>query len=66
MSIATTSASRTLEDTIRTAFFELALWMEDKYGINRFDGLMLSSQIGRIRIGNLWTVAAKMKKQYLG
>jgi len=65
MSVATTSAGRTLEDAVRTAFLELTIWIEEKYGLNRFDGLMLCSQVGRIRIGNLWTVAAKIEKKYL-
>jgi len=66
MSVATTSAGRSLEDAIRTAFMELITWMEDKHGLNRFDGLLLCSHIGRIRLGNLWTVAAKIEKRYLG
>lgn len=65
MSVATTSAGRTLEDAIRTAFLELAVWIEEKHKLNRFDALMLCSQVGRIRIGNLWTVAAGIEKRYL-
>ena len=65
MSVATTSAGRSLEDAIRTAFLDLITWMEKKYGLNRFDGLMLCSQIGKIRIGNLWTIAAKIERKYL-
>ncbi len=65
MSVATTSAGRGLEDAIRIAFLELVMWIEEKYGLDRFDGLMLCSQVGRIRIGNLWTVAAKIEKKYL-
>jgi len=65
MSVATTSAGRSLEDAIRTAFLELIMWMEKKHGLNRFDALMLCSQVGKIRIGNLWTVAAKIEKKYL-
>ncbi|MFC1931096.1 acetamidase/formamidase family protein [Chloroflexota bacterium] len=65
VSVATTSAGRTLEDTIKTAYLELALWMEEKYGLDRFEGLMLCCQVGKIRIGNLWSVAAKIEKKYL-
>ncbi len=65
MFVASTSAGRSFEDAIRIAFLELVMWMEQKYNINRFDGLMLCSQIGRIRVGNLWTVAAKIEKKYL-
>lgn len=65
MSVATTSAGTGLEDAIRTAFLELIMWMEKNHRLNRFDALMLCSQVGRIRIGNLWTVAAKIEKKYL-
>jgi acetamidase/formamidase len=65
MCVATTSKIGALETAVRTAFLELITWMEADYGINRFDGLMLCSQIARIRIGNLWTVAAAIEKQYL-
>ena len=65
MSVATTTAGTSLEDAIRTAFLELIMWVEKKHGLNRFDGLMLCSQVGKIRIGNLWTVAAKIEKKYL-
>jgi len=65
MYIATTRAGRNLEDAIRTAFFELVLWMEEHYNLNRFEGLMLCSHIGKISIGNLWTAAAKIEKKYL-
>jgi acetamidase/formamidase len=65
MCVATTSKIGALENAVRTAFLELITWMEAEYGINRFDGLMLCSQIGRIRIGNLWTVAAAIEKKYL-
>lgn len=65
MSVATTSAGRSLEDAVRTAYLELVMWIEETYGLSRVDGLMLCSQIGKIRIGNLWTVAAKIEKRYL-
>jgi len=65
MFVATTSGGISLEDAIRTAFLELALWIEKKFGLNRFDALMLCGQVGKIRIGNLWTAAAKIEKKYL-
>ena len=65
MFVATTSGEMSLEDAIRTAFLELALWMEEKFSLNRFDALMLCGQVGKVRIGNLWTVAAKIEKKYL-
>jgi amidase len=60
-----TSAARSFEDAIRTAFLELTMWMEEKCDIDRLDCLMLCSQVGRIRVGNLWTVAAAIEKKYL-
>ena len=65
MCVATTGSGRSFEDAIRLAFLELVLWIEERYGIDRFDGLMLCSQVGKIRVGNLWTVAAKIEKKYL-
>ena len=65
LSVVTASAGRTLEDAIRTAYLELTIWMEENYGLDRFEGLMLCSQVGKIRIGNLWSVAAKIEKKYL-
>ena len=65
MSVATTSAGKGLEDAIRTSFMDLSMLMEQKYDINRFDALVLLSQVGKIRIGNLWTAVAKIEKKYL-
>ena len=65
MFVSTTRNGASLENAIRTAFLELALWIEKKFDLNRFDALMLCSQIGKIRIGNLWTAAAKIEKKYL-
>lgn len=65
MCITTTSAGRSFEDAVRIAFMNLAVWIEKRYGINRLDALMLCSLIGKIKVGNLWTVAAKIEKKYL-
>ncbi len=65
MSIATTSSGKGLEDAIRTSFMDLSMLMERKYDINRFDALVLLSQVGKIRIGNLWTAVARIEKKYL-
>lgn len=65
MTVVTTSAARSFEDAIRTAFLELVMWMEKKSGIDRLNGLMLCSQVGRIRVGNLWAVAAAIDKKFL-
>jgi len=65
MYVSTTASEGTLENAIRTAFLELIAWMEREYGLDRFEGLMLCSQVGKISIGNLWTAAAKIEKKYL-
>lgn len=65
MCIATTGSGRSFEDAVRIAFLELALWIEERYGIDRFDGLMICSIAGKIRVGNLWSLAAKIEKRYL-
>jgi acetamidase/formamidase len=65
ISVATASAGRTLEDAIRIAYIELALWLEEKYELDRFEGLLLCCQVGKIRVGNLWSIAARIEKKYL-
>ena len=60
-----TAGEGALENAIRTAFLELIAWMEKEYGLDHFEGLMLCSQVGRISIGNLWTAAANIEKNYL-
>jgi len=65
MCIVTTSADRGLENAIRTAYLELILWMCEEFGFDKYDALMLCSQVGRVRIGNLWSVAVGIEKKYL-
>lgn len=65
MCIATTTPGRGLEDAVKTAFLGLIEWMRDDYALDPFDALMLCSQIGEVRIGNLWAVAAKIDTRYL-
>ncbi|MEM2739534.1 MAG: acetamidase/formamidase family protein [Candidatus Bathyarchaeia archaeon] len=65
MCVVTTSSGRSFEDAVRIAFLELVVWIEERYGIDRLDGLMICSIAGRIRVGNLWALAAKIEKKYL-
>ena len=65
MFVATTSGGLSLEDAVRTAFMELATWMEKNFSLDRIEALMLCGLVGRVRIGNLWTAAAKIEKRYL-
>ncbi len=65
MTTAASGSGRTLEDAIRVAYIDLTLWLEQDYGFNRWDAYQLCTQVGRVRLGNLWTVAAKFPKKYL-
>lgn len=60
--VATTSLGRCLKETIVEAFLQLSTWIEAEYGLNRHDAFVLCGQAGKVRIGNLWTAAAKIEK----
>ena len=62
ISICTASAGRTLREAIVEAYLQLSLWIEERYHLNKHDAFTLCGQTGRIVIGNLWTAAAKIKK----
>jgi len=64
ISVACSGAGRPLEEAIRIAFVELVLWLEE-LGLNRWDAYQLCTQTARVRLGNLWAVAAKFPKKYL-
>ncbi len=61
--ISTTGINKELIDAIKTAFIELILWIEEKYGINKWDAYQLCTQIARISLGNFWSVIVKMPKE---
>ncbi len=62
VSVVVASGERGLKEAITEAYLQLAIWIEERYGINRRDALILLGQAGKIRIGNLWTAAAKISK----
>ena len=64
--IACTQAGRTLEDAIRLAFMELVLWLEEDYSFERWSAFQLLTMVAKIQIGNFWTVAVGIPKEYLG
>ena len=64
MSVGCTGVGRTLEDTIRLAYVNLSRWMEE-YGVNRWDAWELCSLLGKITLGNIWSIAAGFPKKYL-
>ena len=62
-------SARPMEDAARIAFYELILWLEQDYGIDRLTGYQLCSQVARVRLANmvdiLYSVVAKFPKKYL-
>ena len=56
-----------MERSVAQAYAELILWMEDEYGLPRWDGYNLCTQVGSISVGHyvLGTVAAKVKTAYV-
>ena len=64
MGVGCTGVGRTLEDAIRLAYVNLALWMEE-YGIDKWDAWELCSFLGKVTLGNIWCVAAGFPKKYL-
>jgi amidase len=65
MAVANSGIGRSLQDAVRIAFIQLVFWMEDDFGFDRSDAFQLCAQVGRLRLGNLWAVAAKFPKEYL-
>ena len=62
-------SARTMEDAARIAFYELILWLEQDFGIDRMTGYQLCSQVSRVRLANMvdiqYSVVAKFPKKYL-
>jgi len=65
MAVGSSGIGRSLQDAIRIAYVQLVLWMEEDYNMDRSDAFQLCAQVGRLRLGNLWAVAAKFPKKYL-
>jgi acetamidase/formamidase len=61
----TSGAARTLEDATRSAFFEMVLWLEEEYEMDRWDAYELCTQVARVRMGNIWSISVKFPKRYL-
>jgi len=64
ISVACSGTGRPLEEAIRISFVELVLWLEE-LGVDRWDAYQICTQTARVRLGNLWAVAAKFPKKYL-
>ncbi len=67
--IMTVGSARPMEDAARIAFYELVIWLEAEYGIERLMAYQLCSQIAEVRLANmvdiLYSVVAKFPKRYL-
>lgn len=63
--IVATETGRPFEEAMRVGFLQLALWMEEDYGIERWQAFELLTMVAKIRVGNFWTVAVGVPKEYL-
>lgn len=56
-----------MERSVARAYADLILWMEEEYGISRWDGYSLCTQVGRISVGYylIGTVAARIRTEYV-
>jgi len=67
--IMTIGSARPMEDAARIAFYELIMWLESDYRIEKLVAYQLCSQVARVRLANmvdtLYSVVAKFPKKYL-
>ena len=67
--IMTIGSARPMEDAARIAFYELVMWLESDYGIERLTAYQLCSQVAGVRVANmvdiLYSIVAKFPKRYL-
>ncbi len=67
--IMTVGSARPMEDAARIAFYEMVMWLEADYGMERLMAYQLCSQIARVRLANmvdiLYSVVAKYPKSHL-
>ena len=56
-----------MEQSVRRACADLILWMEEDFGVDRWDGYNLFTQVGEISVGyvNIGTVGAKIALGYV-
>ena len=56
-----------MERSVARAYADLILWMEEEYGVPRWDGYNLCTHVGRISVGYymIGTVAAKIRTGYV-
>ena len=56
-----------MERSVARAYSDLILWMEEEFGVSRWDGYSLCTQVGEISVGYFFigTVAAKIRLEYV-
>ena len=56
-----------MERSIARAYSDLFLWMEEDFGVSRWDAYSLCTQVGEISVGYFFigTVAVKIRKEYV-
>lgn len=65
--IMTVATGRPMERSVNQAYADLILWMEEEFGVPRWDGLSLCTMVGEISLGwqGLGTIAAKIDLEYV-
>ncbi len=62
-------SAKPMEDATRIAFYDLIIWLEEEYGLDRIAAYQLCSQVAKVRLANmvdvLYSVVAKYPKRYL-
>lgn len=63
----TVATGTPMERSVARAYADLILWMEQEYGIPRWEGFNLCTQVGRISVGHyiIGTVAAIIRLEYV-
>jgi len=65
--IMTVATGRPMERSVNQAYADLILWMEEEFGVPRWDGLSLCTMVGEVSVGwqGIGTVATKIKLEYV-
>ena len=63
----TVATGTPMERSMARAYADLILWMEEEYGVARWDGFNLCTHVGSISVGYhaIGTVAAKIRLEYV-
>lgn len=67
--IMTVGSARPMEDAAKIAYKELILWLENEYGIDRWDAYQLVTQAGKLYVGNMvdtyYSLVAKLDRSMI-